>query len=156
MSFCWNTGITRCLSSFVVIPSEVDLQTVRQRSPFLLLCVLTASLEHDFALQESLEALVRQEIAHRLIMKVERNLDLLQGLLVHAAWYHYHWKTYHTHMYMVLQMAIMVVVDLGLDKEEGFRMQVISREGKETNQVSHSASGQRALLGYYYLCSKYV
>ncbi|KAL2822683.1 hypothetical protein BDW59DRAFT_163665 [Aspergillus cavernicola] len=143
---------------FVIIPPEVDLATLRQQSPFLLLCILTASLEHDLAIQDALEALVRKEVADRLIVNVERNMDLLQGLLVHAAWYHYHWRTYHTHIYMLLQMAIMVVVDLGLDRQESFRMQVIPIEGKEAadqarGSSAHTVAGQRALLGCYYLCS---
>ncbi|KAL4934727.1 Zn(II)2Cys6 transcription factor domain-containing protein [Aspergillus undulatus] len=143
---------------FVIIPPETSLADLRRKSPFLLLCVLTASFEHDQGIQHGLEALVRQEVARRLIINVERNMDLLQGLLVHAAWYHYHWRTYHTHIYMLLQMAMMVVVDLGLDRQEGFRMQVIPKEGRKPDQGRgpsiHTADGQRALLGCYYLCSK--
>ncbi|KAL4878799.1 hypothetical protein BJY04DRAFT_220863 [Aspergillus karnatakaensis] len=85
-------------------------------------------------------------------------MDILQGLLVHAAWYHYHWETYHTHHYMLLQMASMVVGDLGLDRQESFSMQHIPRDGKEPRQAKESttqtAAGKRALLGCYYLCSK--
>ncbi|PLN85652.1 hypothetical protein BDW42DRAFT_160300 [Aspergillus taichungensis] len=140
---------------FVIVPPELDLESLRQQSPFLLLCILTASSEHDPSLQHALEAVVRQEVASRLIVKVERNMDLLQGLLVHAAWYHYHWRTYHTHMYMLLQMAASVVADLALDRQESFGMQDIPTEGRENDLWrTHKAAGQRALLGCYYLCSK--
>lgn len=140
---------------FVIVPPELDLQSLRQQSPFLLLCILTASCEHDPSLQHALEAVVRQEVASRLIVNVGRNIDLLQGLLVHAAWYHYHWRTYHTHMYMLLQMTMTVVADLALDRQQGFGMQDIPREGRGNDTWSaHKAAGQRALLGCYYLCSK--
>ncbi|KAH8692266.1 hypothetical protein BGW36DRAFT_304239 [Talaromyces proteolyticus] len=143
---------------FVIIPPEIDFVMLRQQSPFLFLCVMTASLEHDPALQHTLETLIRGEIATRLIIKIERNIDLLQGLLVHIAWSHYHWRTYHTHMYMLLQMASSVVVDLDLDRDESFRMQTIPIEGKEPDQIqelsSQTAAGQRALLGCYYISSK--
>ncbi|KAL4806648.1 hypothetical protein BDV18DRAFT_137940 [Aspergillus unguis] len=157
---------------FVIIPPRTDIATLREESPFLLLCILTASLEHNKSLQETLEVTIRKEIANRVIVSVERNMDILQGLLVHAAWYHYHYKTYHTQIYMLIQMAMMVVADLGLDRQEnsGFRMQPIPVEAgagiKEPQPGSaghtacgmrdpsaQSAAGQRALLGCYYLCS---
>ncbi|KAL2855589.1 hypothetical protein BJX68DRAFT_263947 [Aspergillus pseudodeflectus] len=144
---------------FVIIPETTDLATLRQESPFLLLCILTACLEDNPPLQDSLELIVRKEIASRVIVGIERNMDLLQGLLVHIAWQHYHWRTYHTHMYMLLPIATMIVVDLGLDREESFRMQPIPAEDKEPEQAGgggqvQSAAGQRALLGCYYQCSK--
>ncbi|KAJ0416239.1 hypothetical protein BJY00DRAFT_238069 [Aspergillus carlsbadensis] len=143
---------------FVIIPPTTDLATLRQESPFLLLCIITACLEQNPPLQDSLELLVRKEIASRVIVGIERNMDLLQGLLVHIAWQHYHWRTYHTHMYMLLPIATMIVVDLGFDREECFRMQPIPAEDRELEQPGsgqvQSAAGQRALLGCYYQCSK--
>lgn len=146
---------------FVVVPPEADAATLREQSPFLLLCILTAALEHNPKLQEELELVVRKEIANRIVVGIERNMDLLQGLLVHGAWHHYHWKTYHTHMYMLLQMTLIMIADLCLDKQESFRMQTIPGEGKDPDNTygpkestSQTAAQQRALLGCYYLCSK--
>lgn len=144
---------------FVIIPESKNSSALRRDCPFLLLCILTACLEHDPGLQENLEREIREVIGTCLIMEMRRNMDLLQGLLVHTAWYHYHWKTYHTQAYMLLQIAIMLVVDLGLDKDENFRMQAIPPEGKDFdhaqgNDIYQTPAGQRALLGCYYLCSK--
>ncbi|RHZ74440.1 hypothetical protein CDV55_107202 [Aspergillus turcosus] len=144
---------------FVIVPEGMDASVLWRESPFLLLCILTACLEHDPILQDKLEREIREIIGTRLILKMERNMDLLQGLLVHTAWYHYHWRAYHTQAYMLLQIAIMLVVDLGLDKDENLRMQAIPQDGKESHQVHEqgihqTAAGQRALLGCYYLCSK--
>jgi hypothetical protein len=60
---------------------------------------------------------------------------------------------------MLLQIAIMLIVDLGLDKDENFRMQAIPPNGKESDQaqgyaIYQTPAGQRAMLGCYYLCSK--
>lgn len=144
---------------FVIIPEGVDASVLRRDSPFLLLCILTACSEHDPAQQDKLEREIREVVGTCLIMEMRRNMDLLQGLLVHTAWYHYHWRTYHTQAYMLLQIAIMLVVDLGLDKDEDFKMQAIPPDGKEFNQVQghgihQTPAEQRALLGCYYLCSK--
>lgn len=143
---------------FVIIPEGVNASGLRRDSPFLLLCIVTACLEHDPALQEKVEREIREVVGTRIIMEMRRNMDLLQGLLVHTAWYHYHWKTYHTQAYMLLQIAIMVVADLGLDKDENFRMQAIPPDGKTEQaqgyEIHQTSAGQRALLGCYYLCSK--
>lgn len=146
---------------FVIIPKGMNASDLWRKSPFLLLCILTACLEHNPVLQDILEREVREHISTYLIMEMRRDMDLLQGLLVHTAWYHYHWRTYHTQAYMLLQMALMVVVDLGLDKDENFKMQAIPPDGRQPDQVQRhgdhqSLAGQRALLGCYYLCSKYV
>lgn len=144
---------------FVIIPKGVNASALRRKCPFLLLCIMTACLEHDPTKQGKLESEIRKVIGTSLIMEMRRNMDLLQGLLVHIAWYHYHWRTYHTQAYMLLQIAIMLVVDLGLDKDENFKMQAIPPDGKESDQaqeyeIHQTPSGQRALLGCYYLCSK--
>ncbi|KAL4956321.1 hypothetical protein BDW69DRAFT_203445 [Aspergillus filifer] len=141
---------------FVIVPPGTTVSALRRESPFLLLCMLTASLEENPSLQDELEVHVRKEIATRIVVGIERDMDILQGLLVHAAWYHYHWRTYHTHGYMLLQMTVMVVIDLGLDRQEGFRMRAIPLEGSSNwtkEAVSQSSAEQRALLGCYYLCS---
>ncbi|GIC85833.1 uncharacterized protein Aud_001673 [Aspergillus udagawae] len=57
-------------------------------------------------------------------------------------------------------MAMAIVVDLGLDRYDNFKMQRIPHDGKGTEE-SHkgqalylTSDGQRAFLGCYYLCSK--
>ncbi|PWY88816.1 hypothetical protein BO94DRAFT_52697 [Aspergillus sclerotioniger CBS 115572] len=144
---------------FVIVPTQLGVPTLRQEFPFLLLCIITASLEHKPSLQHHMEHEVRKVIATRLIINMERNMDLLLGLLIHIAWYHYHWRTYHTQVYMLLQMAIMVVVALGLDKDGNFRTQTIPFDKRGVDQTEGhgdhwTPAGQRALLGCYYLCLK--
>ncbi|KAG2419608.1 hypothetical protein HFD88_004404 [Aspergillus terreus] len=140
------------LFPFVIIP-EVNFAELRQQSPFLLLCIMTACLEHRPALQQKLEFEARTVLSTRVVMDMERDMDLLRGLLVHIAWYHYHWRIYHTQVYMLLQMAMAMVVDLGLDKYDNFRMQRSPHDGKGTDE-SHKGQalyltpdGQRAFLG---------
>ncbi|KAL4815609.1 hypothetical protein BDW67DRAFT_163821 [Aspergillus spinulosporus] len=89
---------------FVIIPPKLktDAQTLRQQFPFLILCALAAAVQHNPPVQEKIEGSVRTEIADRVVVNVERNKDLFMGLLVHAAWYHYHWRSYHTQVYMLL------------------------------------------------------
>lgn len=147
------------LFPFVIIP-EVSFAELRNESLFLLLCIMTACLEHKPALQQKSELEARAVASTRIVMSMERDMDLLGGLLVHIAWHHYHWRTYHTQVYLLLQMAMAIVVGLGLDRYDNFSMQRISRSEKQTEE-SHKGQelyltpdGKRAFLGCYYLCSK--
>ncbi|BCS10460.1 hypothetical protein ALUC_31277A [Aspergillus luchuensis] len=147
------------LFPFVLI-HEANFGILRETSPFLLLCIMTACLEHKPALQQNFELEVRSVISTRIMMNMERDMDILRGLLVHIAWSHYHWRNYHTQVYMLLQMAMAIVVDLGLDRYDNFRMRHIydheeDTQGSQEGEILHlTPDGQRAFLGCYYLCSK--
>ncbi|PYH71708.1 uncharacterized protein BO88DRAFT_451392 [Aspergillus vadensis CBS 113365] len=152
---------TDLMPLFPFVPiDEANFGKLREKSPFLLLCIMTACLEHKPALQQKFELEVRSVISTRIMMNMERDMDILRGLLVHIAWSHYHWRNYHTQVYMLLQMAMAIVVDLGLDRYDNFRMRHIyghgeDMEGSQGVQVLHlTPDGQRAFLGCYYLCSK--
>lgn len=139
---------------FVIVPREMSVSALREQYPFLLMTIMTASLEDNLQLQGELASEVKRAIGTRVILNNERNLDILLGLLVHVAWYHYHWQTMHTQMYLLLQMAIMIVVDLGLDKDENFGLYTGIQKSEKTPEEKHqSPTGKRALLACYYLCS---
>ncbi|OJI84855.1 hypothetical protein ASPTUDRAFT_117872 [Aspergillus tubingensis CBS 134.48] len=146
------------LFPFVMIPTQLGVPILRQQFPFLLLCIVTACLEHKPSLQLKMEQEVRRSIATRLVANLERSLDLLSGLLVHVAWSFYHWPIYDSQSSMFLQMAVMILGDLGLDKGD-FKMQVYPINSQVANQIEIDSdcwtlAAQRALLGCYYLCSR--
>ncbi|PYH69570.1 uncharacterized protein BO88DRAFT_36183 [Aspergillus vadensis CBS 113365] len=143
---------------FVIISTQLGVPSLRQQFPFLLLCIVTACLEHKPSLQHRMEQEVRRSIATRLIVNLERSLDLLLGILVHVAWSYYHWPIFNSQSSMFLQMAVMVVGDLGLDKGD-LNMQASPFNSQIANQVEidsdcWTSAAQRALLGCYYLCSR--
>ncbi|RAL07373.1 Zn(II)2Cys6 transcription factor domain-containing protein [Aspergillus homomorphus CBS 101889] len=141
---------------FVIIPPEMDVASLRDQYPFLLTCVVWASLEHNASLQLRMEGVIRQTIATRVFVNGERNMDLLQGLLVHSAWYHYHWKSMHEHQYLLLQVLPILVYDVGLDQDDMVKLQLQPGQISEPREGKHhiNPAGQRALLGCYYLCHK--
>lgn len=140
---------------FVIIPPKMSVPTLCEQYPFLLLTVMTCCLEDNLQLQGELASEVKKVISTRVILNNERSMDLLLGLLVHIAWYHYHWQTMHTQMYMLLQMTIMIVVDLDLDKDENFGLYSRTQRPGKTSAETHyrSPAGKRALLACFYLCS---
>jgi hypothetical protein len=146
------------LFPFVIITPKMDLATLRSQYPFLLLTIMAASTEDDLSLQRKLEKEIRTAICSHLVMAAERNMDLLLGLLVHAAWHHYYFTTVRRQLYMALQMAIANIIDLGLDRDHNFGLRDIAAEvqGREDDNAAawhHTCVEKRALLGCYYLHS---
>ncbi|KAE8163279.1 hypothetical protein BDV40DRAFT_287875 [Aspergillus tamarii] len=123
------------LFPFVIIP-EVSFVELRKQSPFFLLCIMTVCLDHKPTRQQKLELEARIVVSTRIVINMERDMDLLQGLLVHITWYHYHWRIYHTQVYMLLQMAMAITVGLGLDRYDNLKMQRMSHDEKGTEKAS--------------------
>lgn len=70
----------------VLLPFQASLDYLRLERPCLLLAILTACAKDH--LQTRLEVEFRKMLAERAILIAEKNLDLLQGLLVFLTWYY--------------------------------------------------------------------
>ena len=147
------------LFPFVMIPQMATVSALRQHSPFLLLAVCAACKGDNPQLQKHLNSELADVVAQRIIIRFERNMDLLLGLLVHVAWHHYDWHQVHLQMSMYLQMAITIMADLGLDGETSYTMPAgysgATRLDKTLLSAAHQEStvAKRAVLGCYYFSS---
>jgi hypothetical protein len=97
-------------------------------------------------------------LARKAIVKGKRNLELLQGLLIYLAWHHHYSRHETQQIYPYLQLAIGMVVDLGLNKPQSKRRSAssLSHTGLNPERTSAEAEGataeeERALLGCYSL-----
>jgi hypothetical protein len=72
---------------FVIVLDEWNPTSMAAERPFLLLAVITCASSQRPHLQAALAEEFRKTLAARIIVDGERNLDLLQGLLVHLSWY---------------------------------------------------------------------
>jgi hypothetical protein len=71
---------------FVIIPNEATVLSMSQDRPFLCLAALAAATSAEKILQKNLEQSFRIAILQKIMLDGERNLDLLNGLLVYLAW----------------------------------------------------------------------
>jgi hypothetical protein len=71
---------------FVIIPSDLSAEDIRQTRPVVFLTALTASLYDNMPLQRVLEDEVKSVISDRMLFNGEISFDLLQGLLIHITW----------------------------------------------------------------------
>lgn len=71
---------------FVPLPSYMSTEVLRRERPFLYLNISMIASPNP-ARQRELSNAIKEYLADRIIMRGERSLDLLQGLLVHLTWF---------------------------------------------------------------------
>lgn len=134
----------RCISEtyfpFVIIQASWTVHSMLKSHPMLLLSILTTMASSDPCLQFRLDREFRKVISERAFFGGEKSLDLLQGLLVFIAWYPVQLNPMSRQINQFLQMAIVMVGDLGLDN--------LSEENTDLK-----IDNIRAYLGCYYLFS---
>lgn len=74
------------LFPFVVILPTITFTLLRQERPLLVLAILMVSCRHDQPRQSAIAKKLRELISHKMLIKGERNLDILQCLLVYLSW----------------------------------------------------------------------
>ena len=72
---------------FVVVPRTLTAEQLQRERPFLYLAIMTAGSYEDQASQIALSKECMRYLADRLIVRGERDMDLLQGLLICISWY---------------------------------------------------------------------
>jgi hypothetical protein len=129
---------------FVSLPKDCRCQDLIKHRPMLMFAVLTVSSYESVLLQISLSREFRKIVMVR-IVKGEKSLDLLQGLLVFIAWHHHYMDPQAVSIPMLLQLCLGIANDLSLDS--------ISRTAKSPLQREdpRDRDAKRAYLGCYYL-----
>ena len=70
----------------MLVRPGTSLNTIRRERPFLLLAILAFATQAKPKLQEQIELEVRESLSKRVVVNMEKSLDVLQGLLVYLAW----------------------------------------------------------------------
>ena len=71
---------------FVPLAADMTAQHLYGDSPMLFLAIMTASSWREHQRQMALDAIFRQELANRTIIRPRRTLGLVQSVLVYLAW----------------------------------------------------------------------
>ncbi|TGO57741.1 hypothetical protein BCON_0062g00100 [Botryotinia convoluta] len=101
---------------FVLLPPQASLESLRHERPILLLGILASTSQNNIPVQHLLESELRETISSRTIIHGEKSIDLLQGILLYLAWYHYHYNPEKENLFQLTQMANAMVIDLGLHR----------------------------------------
>ena len=144
---------------FIYIDQLKSLDTLRDEQPFLLLAILTASSQRSQALQVLLEKEFRETLASKVIIEGELSLDVLQGLMLYLAWYHYNFRPARQQIYQLTQLCGSMIVDLELHKPAergpGFVMHpskaCMACKKDTAPPIASEAEALRTFVGAYYL-----
>ncbi|OQD98515.1 hypothetical protein PENSOL_c009G08319 [Penicillium solitum] len=133
---------------FVRLSDTWTAASMAEDRPFLLLAVVAVASSKYCHLQDTLIRRFKESLSHRVIIAGEKDLDLLQGLLVHLAWFHFHFVPGSQQTYQYLHIAISMVVDLRLDQELADLLEQQTEPGD-----AYIREVCRAYLGCYYMSS---
>ncbi|KAJ5097014.1 hypothetical protein N7456_007735 [Penicillium angulare] len=143
---------------FVVIPDLPPAMFYAEK-PFLFKAMVMVASYRNRPFQHQIGTQLTEEVGKRLLVDGERSLDLLQGLLIHIAWYHLHLGAV-SQMTNLLQLAIALMADLGLNKpSHGTDRRKLMFDSSKLTQGAVAESRllrndeTRALLGCFYVSS---
>ncbi|KAL2064298.1 hypothetical protein VTL71DRAFT_4792 [Oculimacula yallundae] len=140
---------------FVKIDPEATVPSLSRTSPFLLLAILTSASLQDLELHHQIDQEFRRVLSSKVLLAGQKSLDFLQGLLVYIAWYPAHVNPRDTTSFMYLNLAISLLVDLGLDQDtpsaNKYNATIKSTGIIEGDQFT--ADARRTYLGCYYMSS---
>lgn len=167
---------------FVVVPQTMTAKQLQEQRPYLYNAILAVS-NRDPTLQRALGKSVMKELAERVIVGGERNLDLLLGVLTYAGWFvlgflclqvltsapelliryfrcYYHFYSVVT-LTSLLSAAQTLIYDLALNRPPmkefpgGMVKAAIRKTSLYHSMVSHvrTSEERRALLGCFFLTS---
>ncbi|KAH7348525.1 hypothetical protein BKA65DRAFT_398517, partial [Rhexocercosporidium sp. MPI-PUGE-AT-0058] len=140
---------------FVKIAPEATVPSLSRTSPFLLLAILTSASIQDPLLHHQINHEFRRVLSSQVLLQGQRSLDFLQGLLVYIAWYPAHVNPRDTTSFMYMNLAISLLIDLGLDQETPSANKsdaaVTSTDLVEGDHFTEAA--RRTYLGCYYMSS---
>jgi hypothetical protein len=139
---------------FVIIPLGTTAVHLEATRPLLMKVIrMVASVRHLRSMRGQSRA-VMQHIAHAMLMKSERSLDLLQGILVFLGFYHYHCMT-HAQFNNLNHLAVSLIGDMDLStgtKSQEKRNQLPLLRSQDHR--SRTNEERRALVGVWYMSSK--
>ncbi|KAH7311962.1 hypothetical protein BKA65DRAFT_158154 [Rhexocercosporidium sp. MPI-PUGE-AT-0058] len=147
---------------FVVIPGDSTSESLRRERPMVWKAIMTAASYQNALRQEALGWKLMEEFASRILLRAEKSLDLLQALLVHLTWYHYH-SVGNPQVLNLLSLARTLAVNLGyhrthtpkgrpkmwLDGPDGVTKQ--QWEPEDSAVTSRTLEEWRALAGCFFL-----
>lgn len=141
---------------FVTIPAGTTARQLQASRPLLMKVIrMVASVRH-LRLMKGQSHAVMEHISNAILIRSERSLDLLQGILVFLGFYHYFCMT-HAQFNNLTRLAVSLAEDMDLStcpKSRQRRSQLPLVRAEES--ISRTNEERRALLGVWYMSSKWV
>ncbi|KAH8645439.1 hypothetical protein BX600DRAFT_444439 [Xylariales sp. PMI_506] len=141
---------------FVVIPEGMTAESLHTSKPFLYDNIMMVTSFSKVSKQSKMRSAIIASFAEQFFIRGNKSLDLLQGTIVFAAWYH-HCLCASPQLTNMIQSATALVFDLGLHKAQSqFSGQDLSTDGFKSlrgvpAQLPRTSEERRAFLGLFCL-----
>ncbi|OQV09831.1 hypothetical protein CLAIMM_13913 [Cladophialophora immunda] len=129
---------------FAIQLPPVPLDDLLSSSPILLLAAILTGSSSDPEFEKQAGEVYRHVLAHRVIVRGQKSMELLQSLLTYMLWYHHRFDPETLQYYQLLQLANGMVADLGLPRR-------FARDGDFSTRADEDVNAIRAFLLCFYL-----
>ncbi|KAM0343196.1 hypothetical protein ACHAPU_008789 [Fusarium lateritium] len=140
------------LHPFVIVPDGITAARLKESRPFLMSSIRMVTSFRSLRSMRAQMYHLMKHLADHMLIRSERSLDLLLGIIVIVAWYQYHCFM-HAQLHNLVSLAVTLVGELGLHRSptvlERTNLMVVNpfQPKPRTNEE------RRALLGVWYLSS---
>ncbi|KAI9703102.1 MAG: hypothetical protein M1820_005974 [Bogoriella megaspora] len=139
---------------FLPLPTGWSVKSMRKDHSFFLLGIVSAMTMHDVEINAQVHAQFLRVLAERVVVRGEKTLDIVQGILVQLAWYPIHLNPFGRQIFQIVQMASAITVELGLDETIKPAESVPKSIAYNTNDMDASSlSVRRTQAACYHLSS---
>lgn len=143
---------------FVLVEPNTNGEMLQYEKPLLYRVIIMVAACRDVSRHVVLRQDIMKDIMDRLLIRNEKSLELLQGLLLLMAWFHYHLPL--PQLTNLIQLALALSYDLCLNKSLGgnAKYERLMEESKCANErlakrEMRKLDERRAFLGVFWLQS---
>ncbi|TEA20688.1 putative membrane protein [Colletotrichum sidae] len=137
---------------FVVVPDTIAASTLAAARPFLMASIrMVASFRHPRSMRGQMYRLL-SHVADHMLIRCERSLDMLLGLVVMLGWFHHHCIA-HAQLNKLISLAATLAGELGLKRSPSMpeRQRLLVMRSFEPRERTNEE--RRLLLAVWYLNS---
>jgi hypothetical protein len=143
------------LHPFVIVPENMTAAELRSQRPFLMSSIrMVASLQSLRSMRSQMYQLMRH-IADHMLVRSEKSLDLLMGIVVILGWYQFH-CVMHAQFNNLIALAVTLVGELGLNRQPNVHERTNLFVLKPGELKPRTNEERRAYAGVWFMSSMYV
>ncbi|PHH67320.1 hypothetical protein CDD81_83 [Ophiocordyceps australis] len=137
---------------FVIIPPSCTAAALGASRPFLMSAIRMAASFRNLRAMAAQMSQLMLHLSDYMLVRSQRSLDLLQGIIVMLGWYQYHCFQ-HAQMNNLIALAVSLVGELGLNRPPVLREQTSLMVARPEKPAGRTNEERRACAAVWYLNS---
>ncbi|XP_044719829.1 tRNA processing endoribonuclease [Hirsutella rhossiliensis] len=137
---------------FVIVPPTCSAASLHSSRPFLMSAIRMVASFRSLRSMRAQMCHLMSHISDHVLMRSERSLDLVQGIIVMLGWYQYHCFM-HAQMNNLIMLAMSLVAELGLNRPPVLREQASLMEPRPVEPPGRVNEERRALAAVWFVSS---